>query len=147
MARSVNKAILLGNLGQTPEIRTTPTGRPVTTLNLATTERYKDKNGEWKDVTEWHRVVVWDRQAESIVSKVQKGSKVYIEGKITNRSYDGKDGVKRYVSEVVAALVIPLESKPAIRESEYGADTDYSDEHDSHDDIDHAVDDDSGVPF
>jgi single-strand DNA-binding protein len=147
MARSVNKAILLGNLGQTPEIRTTPTGRPVTTLNLATTERYKDKNGEWKDMTEWHRVVVWDRQAESIVTKVQKGSKVYIEGKITNRSYDGKDGVKRYVSEVVAAIVIPLETKPATRETEYGSDPDYSDEPDSHEDINHDMDNDSEVPF
>jgi len=147
MARSVNKAILLGNLGQAPELRTTPNGRTVTTLSLATTDSYKDKNGEWKEVTEWHRVVVWDRQAETIVAKVSKGSKVYVEGKITNRSYDGKDGVRRNVSEVIAMMVIPLDSKPAPRDSDYAADPDYSDDTDSHDSASSEMDVDSSVPF
>jgi single-strand DNA-binding protein len=119
MARSVNKAIILGNLGQDPELRSTPTGLSVTTLNVATTESFKDKNGEWKDNTEWHRIVVWDKMAEIAHERLKKGSKVYVEGKITNRSYDGKDGVKRYVSEIRASLVIPLDYKAPNRNSDY----------------------------
>ncbi|MCO5251582.1 MAG: single-stranded DNA-binding protein [Candidatus Kapabacteria bacterium] len=119
MARSVNKAIILGNLGQDPELRSTPTGLSVTTLNVATTESFKDKNGEWKDNTEWHRIVVWDKMAEIAHERLKKGSKVYVEGKITNRSYDGKDGVKRYVSEIRAMMVIPLDYKAPNRNNEY----------------------------
>lgn len=119
MARSVNKAIILGNLGQDPELRTTPTGRSVTTLNVATTENFKDKNGEWKDNTEWHRIVVWDKSAEIAHERLKKGNKVYVEGKITNRSYEGKDGVKRYISEILALMVIPLDYKAPNRNNDY----------------------------
>ncbi|PKL86285.1 MAG: single-stranded DNA-binding protein [Ignavibacteriae bacterium HGW-Ignavibacteriae-1] len=123
MARSVNKAIILGNLGQDPELRSTPTGLSVTTLNVATTESFKDKNGEWKENTEWHRIVVWDKMAEIAHERLKKGSKVYVEGKITNRSYDGKDGVKRYVSEIRAMMVIPLDYKAPNRNNDYADDS------------------------
>ncbi len=123
MARSVNKAIILGNLGQDPELRSTPTGLSVTTLNVATTESFKDKNGEWKENTEWHRIVVWDKMAETAHERLKKGSKVYVEGKITNRSYDGKDGVKRYVSEIRASMVIPLDYKAPNRNNDYADDS------------------------
>lgn len=141
MARSVNKAIILGNLGQDPELRTTPTGRSVTTLSVATTENFKDKNGEWKENTEWHRVVVWDKMAEMAQERLKKGNKVYIEGKISNRSYDGKDGVKRYVSEILAMLVIPVDYKAPNRNSDYVDEQSDEDIQESNGDVE------SDIPF
>jgi single-strand DNA-binding protein len=98
---SVNKAILLGNLGKDPELRYTPAGKAVTTFSLATTERWKEQGGQQKESTTWHNVVAWGRQAEVIKEYLTKGKQVYIEGRIVNRSYDDKDGNKRYISEVV----------------------------------------------
>jgi single-strand DNA-binding protein len=110
MARSVNSVTLLGNLGQDPEIRTTPTGAQVCTLNVATTESYKNRNGEWVEETEWHRVVLWEGLAENAGKNLRKGSKVYVEGKIKTRSYE-KDGEKRRITEVRGLKVISLDPK------------------------------------
>lgn len=98
---SVNKAILIGNLGKDPELRYTPSGKAVATFPLATTERWTGQDGQKSESTTWHNVVAWGRQAEVIKEYLAKGRQVYIEGRIVNRSYDDKEGNKRYVSEVV----------------------------------------------
>ena len=99
---SVNKVILVGNLGKDPELRYTPAGVAVATFSLATSERYKDRNGEMQEKTEWHNVVAWRQLAEICGKFLHKGKQVYIEGKIQTRSYDDKDGNKRYITEIVA---------------------------------------------
>lgn len=98
---SVNKAILIGNLGADPELRYTPAGKAVATFNIATTDRWRGSDGQMQERTEWHRIVMWDRQAEVAKEYLRKGSPVYIEGRIQTRNYDDKDGVKRYVTEIV----------------------------------------------
>ena len=97
----VNKAILLGNLGKDPEIRKLDDGRAVANFSIATSETYKNKSGEKVTNTEWHNVVLWTPLAEIAQSYLKKGSQVYIEGKISNRSYEDKEGVKKYISEIV----------------------------------------------
>jgi single-strand DNA-binding protein len=97
----VNKAILIGNLGKDPELKYTPSGQAVATFSLATGEKWRDKDGVMQDRTEWHNIVLWGRQAEVAKEYLTKGKQVYIEGRIQNRSYDDKDGNKRYISEVV----------------------------------------------
>ena len=99
---SVNKVILIGNLGKDPEVRYVMENVPVATFSIATTERYKDKNGEWQDATDWHNIVAWRYLAETAQKFLKKGTQVYIEGRLKTRSYDDKDGNKRYVTEVVA---------------------------------------------
>jgi len=98
---SVNKAILIGHLGKDPELRYTQSGKAVATFSLATTDRWKGQDGEKNESTTWHNIVVWGRQAEVMKEYLGKGRQVYIEGRIANRSYDDKDGNKRYISEVV----------------------------------------------
>jgi len=98
---SVNKAILLGNLGRDPELRYTPNGKAVATFSLATTERWSGQDGQKNESTTWHNIVAWGKQAEVIKEYLAKGRQVYIEGRIVNRSYDDKDGNKKYISEVV----------------------------------------------
>lgn len=98
---SVNKAILIGNLGKDPELRYTPSGKAVATFSLATTERWTGQDGQKSESTTWHNVVAWGRQAEVIKEYMAKGRQIYIEGRIVNRSYDDKDGNKKYISEVV----------------------------------------------
>jgi single-strand DNA-binding protein len=100
MARGVNKAILLGNLGKDPELRFTQSGTAVANFSLATTERRK-RGEEWVDQTEWHNIVAWGRQAEICNQYLQKGSQVYIEGRIQTRKWEGQDGNTRYMTEVV----------------------------------------------
>ncbi len=99
---SVNKAILIGNLGKDPEFKYTPGGQPVATFSLATTERFADKNGQKQERTEWHNIVAWGKLAELCNQYLKKGRSVYIEGRITTRSWDDKDNVKRYKTEIVA---------------------------------------------
>lgn len=103
MAKSVNKVILLGTLGKDPELKYTPQGTPVAKFSLATNSSYKDKqSGEWKETTEWHNIVAWQRTAEVAAEYLKKGSKCYIEGRITNRSWDDKEtGQKRYMTEII----------------------------------------------
>jgi len=98
---AVNKAILVGNLGKDPELRYTPSGAAVATFSLATTERFKNRNGEQQERTEWHNIVAWGPLAEICGKYLAKGRQVYVEGRISNRSYDDRDGNKRYISEVV----------------------------------------------
>jgi single-strand DNA-binding protein len=100
---SVNKAILVGNLGKDPELRYTPSGTAVCTFSLATTDRFKNKQGEQQDRTEWHNIVVWAGLAEICGKYLTKGKQVYLEGRIQNRSYDDRDGNKRYISEIVVS--------------------------------------------
>jgi single-strand DNA-binding protein len=102
MAKSVNKVILLGNVGKDPEIRSTPGGTMVANFTLATTDRQKDQQGNWQDKTEWHNLVAFSRTAEIIRDYVKKGSKLYVEGKIQTRSWDDKEsGQKRYRTEII----------------------------------------------
>ncbi len=102
---SVNKVILVGNLGKDPEVRFTPSGRAVAKFPLATTDSWTDQESGRQERTEWHNVVVWGKQAESCGQYLAKGRQVYIEGSIRSRSYDDKDGNKRYITEIVAQRV------------------------------------------
>ena len=111
MAKSLNRVSLLGNLGRDPELRTTPNGNQVCTLNLATTESYKDKSGNWQDTTDWHRVVMWDYLAERAGKYLSKGSKVLVEGKLKTRSYEDSSGTTKYITEVLARDMILLDSR------------------------------------
>ena len=111
MARSVNKVIIVGNLGQDPDVRTTPQGTPVASINVATSDSYKDKNGDWQENTEWHRITLWDYMADTASKYLHKGSKVYIEGKLQTRSYE-KDGITRYVTEIRALQMVMLDPNP-----------------------------------
>lgn len=107
--KSVNKVILLGNLGKDPEVKYTPQGTPVAKLTVATNYRYKDKNDQWQDQTEWHNVVLWQRLAEIAGEYLKKGSKVYIEGRLQTRSWDDKQtNQKRYMTEIVANDLVLL---------------------------------------
>jgi single-strand DNA-binding protein len=102
MAKSVNKVILLGNVGKDPEIRSTAGGMMVASFTLATSDRQKDAQGNWQDRTEWHNLKAFNRTAEIVRDYVKKGSKLYIEGKITTNSWDDKEtGAKRYRTEIV----------------------------------------------
>jgi len=102
---SVNKVILIGNLGRDPEVRFTANGRAVANFSIATTERWVDTNGEKQERTEWHNIVVWGKQGETCAQYLAKGRQVYIEGSIRNRSYDDKSGNKRYITEIIAQRV------------------------------------------
>ncbi len=108
---SVNKVILVGNLGKDPELRYTPSGAAVATFPLATTERYKDRDGNRQEKTEWHNIVVWRQLAEICGKYLHKGKQVYIEGRIQTRSYDDRDGNKRYITEIVADQMQMLGSR------------------------------------
>jgi single-strand DNA-binding protein len=97
---SVNKVILVGNLGRDAELRYTPGGAAVATLNLATTEVWNDRNNQRQEKTEWHRVVLWGKQAESLQEYLTKGKQIYVEGRLQTRQWDDKDGNKRYTTEI-----------------------------------------------
>lgn len=99
---AVNKVILVGNVGKDPELRYTPSGVAVATFSVATSETYKDKQGEKKEKTEWHNIVAWNKLAEICDKYLKKGRQVYIEGKIQTRSYDDRDGNKKYITEIIA---------------------------------------------
>ena len=102
---SVNKVILIGNLGRDPEVRFTTNGRAVARFSIATTEVWKDAEGNRQERTEWHNIVVWGKQGETCAQYLAKGRQVYVEGSIRNSSYDDKSGNKRYVTEIVAQRV------------------------------------------
>ena len=96
----VNKVILIGNLGKDPEVRTLENGAMYAKFSLATNESYKDKNGEWHNITEWHNIIMWRALAERAEKQLKKGSQIYVEGKLTSRSYQDKDGNTKYITEV-----------------------------------------------
>lgn len=105
MAAGVNKVILVGHLGADPEIRYTQGGAPVANLRLATSESWKNKNGQKEERTEWHRIVVWAKLAELAAQYLSKGRQIYVEGRLQTRSWDDKEGHKRYSTEVVATNI------------------------------------------
>lgn len=102
---TVNKVILVGNLGRDPELRTTQSGTAVANLSLATTERRKDRDGTWTDHTEWHRVTCFGKTAENVDRYCQKGKQLYVEGRLSTRKWQDKDGADRWTTEVVADVV------------------------------------------
>ncbi|MBO6576516.1 MAG: single-stranded DNA-binding protein [Rhodothermales bacterium] len=108
MARGINKVILVGNLGQDPELRYTGSGTAVCNLRLATNESYKDANGDWVERTEWHSIVAWSRLAEICNEYLRKGSQVYFEGSLQTRSYEDRDGNTRYTTEIKAREMMML---------------------------------------
>jgi single-strand DNA-binding protein len=102
--RGVNKAILVGNIGADPELKTTKTGQAVCTLSLATSDKKKDRaTGNVEDVTEWHRLVLWDKLAEIAGQYLRKGAPIYVEGKLRTRKWQGQDGQDRYTTEIVVS--------------------------------------------
>jgi single-strand DNA-binding protein len=105
---SVNKVILVGNLGRDAELRYTPGGAAVATINLATTEVWNDKSGQRQEKTEWHRVVLWGKTAESLAEYLTKGKQIYVEGRLQTRQWDDKDGNKRYTTEIRGDRVVLL---------------------------------------
>jgi single-strand DNA-binding protein len=112
MSKSVNKVILLGNVGKDPEVKATQSGVLVVNFSLATTDRVKDQSGNWNDRTEWHNLVAFKRTAEIIRDYVHKGSKLYIEGKIVTRSWDDKEtGKKAYRTEIIVNDVSLLDGR------------------------------------
>ncbi len=108
---SVNKVILIGNLGKDPDLRYTPGGQAVASFTMATNEKWRDKEGNMQDKTEWHNIVVWGRQAEIAKEYLAKGRPAYIEGRLQTRSWDDKDGNKRYITEIVAQRIQFLGSR------------------------------------
>lgn len=112
MARGINKVILIGNLGQDPEVKYMPSGSAVANVRLATSDSWKDKNtGEQQERTEWHTVVFFGRLAEIVGEYLKKGSKVYVEGRLQTRKWQGKDGTDRWSTEIVANEMQMLDSK------------------------------------
>jgi len=104
----LNRVMLIGNLGQDPELRFTQGGQPVLNLRIATNESFVNRDGERQDRTEWHTVIIWGKRGEGLNKVLAKGKQLFIEGRLQTRSWDGKDGAKRYATEVVATEVILL---------------------------------------
>ena len=121
---SVNKVILVGRLGKDPELRYTPSGTAVATFSMATTENFKDRDGNRQEKTEWHNIVAWRQLAEICGKFLHKGKQVYIEGKIQTRSYDDRDGNKRYITEIVADQMQMLGSRDEAQGGSYGGNDD-----------------------
>jgi single-strand DNA-binding protein len=102
---ALNKVLLIGNVGKDPEIRHLQGGAAVATIALATSERYKDRNGETREITEWHTVIAWRQLADLAENYIRKGSQIYVEGRIRSRSWDDQNGQKRYVTEIQADAI------------------------------------------
>src|SRR5215208_5317988 len=109
---SLNKCMIIGNLGRDPEMRYTPSGQAVTQFTVAVNRNYKDSQGERQEETEWFRVVAWGQQAEFSAEYLRKGQKVFVEGRIQTRQWEGQDGQKRYTTELVANTIQNLERRP-----------------------------------
>ncbi len=109
---SLNKAMIIGNLGRDPEMRYTPSGQAVTQFTVAVNRSHKDQNGEWQEETEWFRIVAWGPLAERTAENLRKGRKVYVEGRLQTRQWEGQDGQKRYTTELVASTVTALDRRP-----------------------------------
>ena len=123
MAYGLNKVQLIGHLGSDPELRYTEGNVPVVSFSVATNESYKDQNGNLVERTEWHRIVAWRKLAELLGEYLRKGSKVYLEGKLQTRSWDDKDGNKRYTTELVVSDFVFLDSKGSGERGQQGPGT------------------------
>ncbi len=108
---SLNKCMIIGNLGRDPEMRYTPSGQAVTQFSVATNRNYRDPQGEWQSETEWFRVVVWGDQGERVAEYLRKGHKVYVEGRLQTRQWEDQSGNKRYTTELIANRVTSLERR------------------------------------
>lgn len=108
---SLNKVMIIGHLGADPDVRYSQNNTAIATLSVATNERYKDQNGDWQESTEWHRIVAFGRVAEICQEYVKKGSKIYVEGTLQTRSWEDKDGVKKYTTEIKARTLFMLDGK------------------------------------
>jgi len=116
----VNKVILIGNLGADPEIRYTPSGVAVANFTMATTEKFKGKDGQMQDQTEWHRIVAWNRLAEICGEYLHKGSKIYVEGKIQTRKWKDQNGNDKYTTEIIAREMKMLSARGGNEQESYG---------------------------
>lgn len=128
MAKDLNKVMIIGRLGTDPEMRYTPSGSPVTTFRVATSRQWKDSNGESREETEWFSVVTWNKLAEICSQYLNKGTRVYLEGRLQTRSWDDQQtGQTRYKTEVVASDMIILDNREGrnMRESSHSAEDDY----------------------
>jgi single-strand DNA-binding protein len=117
---SVNKCMIIGNLGRDPEMRYTPSGQAVTQFTVATNRNYRDQQGEWQKETEWFRVVVWGQQGERAAENLRKGNKVYVEGRIQTRQWEDQTGQKRYTTELIANQVTSLERRERDESADFG---------------------------
>ena len=124
---SVNRVFLLGNVGADPEVRSLQGGGKVATIRVATSEKYKDRNGESHEQTEWHTVVVWNKPAEFVETYVKKGSTVFVEGKLTTRQWEDRSGGKRYSTEVKAESIQLVGAKKESSSSQAGDEEDMPD--------------------
>jgi single-strand DNA-binding protein len=107
----LNKVMIIGNLGQDPEIRYTANGSAVATFSVAANRNYKNPRGEWEKETEWFSVVAWNQLAERVAQNLQRGARVYVEGRLHTRSWEGQDGQRRFKTEVVANQVLPQDRR------------------------------------
>ena len=117
---SLNKVLLIGNLGKDPEVRFTASGTAVASFSLATSEKFKNKEGEWEERTEWHNVTLWGRLAEIAGEYLGKGKTVYIEGRLQTRKWQDKDGKDRYTTEIVGEKMLMLSRKDGSNHEEAG---------------------------
>ena len=111
MARTLNKVMLIGNVGRDPELKHTPSGIPVTSFNLATTDSWKDRAGNLQEHTDWHTVVAWRGLAEICHKLVKKGARIYVEGKLQTRNFEDKNGVKKHIVEILIDNMLLLDAK------------------------------------
>ena len=109
---SLNKAMIIGNLGRDPEMRYTPNGQAVTQFTVAVNRNFRGQDGEWQEETEWFRVVAWGQTGERAAENLRKGGKVYVEGRIQTRQWEDQSGQKRYTTELIADRVTNLERRP-----------------------------------
>jgi single-strand DNA-binding protein len=112
--------MIIGNLGRDPEMRYTPSGQPVTQFTVAVNRNYRDQQGEWQEETEWFRIVAWGPLAERTAEYLRKGRKVYVEGRLQTRQWEGQDGQKRYTTELIANTVTALDRRPVEEGAEGG---------------------------
>ena len=127
MSRTLNKVMLIGNVGKEPQLKETPGGVPVTSFRMATSESWKDRDGNLKEHTDWHTIVAWRGLAKVISQLVTKGTRIYVEGRIQTRSYDDNDGNRRQVVEILADNVLGLEDRKNGRNNDTDDDMDYED--------------------
>lgn len=129
MSRTLNKVMLIGNVGKKPELKFTPSGIPVTSFRLATSETWKDRDGNIKEHTDWHTVVAWRGLAEVICKLIVKGSKIFIEGRLRTRTFDDKNQQRKQIVEILADNMLLLDTKKAYKDDNESDEYSYSDEY------------------